>query len=111
MYVILEAKLNLSNSVVEKNLNIRYEINKKNNDLFCSITEEVKINYSDIIDFSFEKTIKYKSDGADTIPVFKAKWSKNVSNEFIDVQESKIKKWIKFKLTNDSFILNREIEL
>lgn len=87
------------------------EIKKKNNDLFRSITEEVKINYSDIIDFSFEKIIKYKSDGADTIPVFKAKWSKNVSNEFIDVQESKIKKWIKFKLTNDSFILNREIEL
>jgi uncharacterized membrane protein len=87
------------------------EINKKNNDLFRSISEEVKINYSDIIDFSFEKIIKYKSDGADTIPVFKAKWSKNVSNEFIDVQESKIKKWIKFKLTNDSFILNREIEL
>ena len=49
MYVILEAKLNLSNSVVEKNLNIRYEINKKNNELCSNINTvncSLKVNKS-----------------------------------------------------------------
>ena len=67
--------------------------------------------FEDIIDFSYEKTIDYSSNVNDTIPVFNAKWSKKVSEEFIENQELKIRKWINFKLSNDSFILTREIEL
>ena len=89
----------------------KLEKKEKINDLFNSIIEEIKINFEDIIDFSYEKTIKYNSNGIDTIPVFNAKWSKKVSEEFIENQELKIKKWINFKLSNDSFILIREIEL
>ena len=46
MYVILEAKLNFSNSVVDKNLNIRHEINKKNNE-FCSNINTVNCSLKD----------------------------------------------------------------
>ena len=81
------------------------------NDLINSIIEEIKINYDEIIDFNYEKIIKYNSEGVDTLPVFNAIWSKKVSEEFIDNQESKIRKWINLKLSNASFILTREIEL
>tara|TARA_B100000767_G_scaffold44047_1_gene38210 strand:+ start:119 stop:1612 length:1494 start_codon:yes stop_codon:yes gene_type:complete len=87
------------------------EKKEKINDLFNSIIEEVKINFEDLIDFSYKKTIKYNANGIDTIPVFNAKWSNKFSEEFIENQELKINKWINFKLSNDSFILTREIEL
>ena len=89
----------------------KLEKREKINDLFNSIIEEIEINFEDIIDFSYEKTIDYSSNVNDTIPVFNAKWSKNVSEEFIENQELKIRKWINFRLSNDSFVLTREIEL
>ena len=89
----------------------KLEKREKINDLFNSIIEEIEINFEDIIDFSYEKTIDYSSNVNDTIPVFNAKWSKKVSEEFIENQELKIRKWINFKLSNDSFVLTREIEL
>ena len=63
MYVILEAKLNFSNSVVEKNLNIRYEINKKNNE-FCSnintVNCSLKVNKSSETEKKYVKEIVIK---------------------------------------------------
>ena len=81
------------------------------NELFNSVIEEIRINYNDIIDFNYEKTIKYNSYGIDTIPVFNAKWSKKVSKEFIENQELKIRKWLNYRLSNDNFVLTREVEL
>ena len=76
-----------------------------------SIVEEIKINYDKVIEFNYEKTLKHNSEGIDTLPVFNAIWSKEVSEEYINNQELKIRKWINFKLSNDYFILTRQIEL
>tara|TARA_X000000368_G_scaffold387294_1_gene347901 strand:- start:349 stop:630 length:282 start_codon:yes stop_codon:yes gene_type:complete len=65
MYVILEAKLNFNNSVVDKNLNIRYEINKKNNE-FCSnintVNFSLKVNKSSKTENKYVKKIVIKLD-------------------------------------------------
>ena len=65
MYVILEAKLNFSNSVVEKNLNIRYEINKKNNELCSNINIvncSLKVNKSSKTENKYVNEIVIKLD-------------------------------------------------
>ena len=114
-----ELKYRDSIDLVNKNREIEIlkkkldKLEKKDNanDLINSIIVEIKINYDEIIDFNYEKIIKYNSEGVDTLPVFNAIWSKKVSEEFINNQESKIRKWINLKLSNASFILTREIEL
>ena len=116
---LFELKYRDSIDLVNKNREIEIlkkkldKLEKKDraNDLINSIIKEIKINYDEIIDFNYEKIIKYNSEGVDTLPVFNAIWSKKVSEEFIENQESKIRKWINLKLTNDSFILKREIAL
>ena len=96
--------------ILKKKLD-KFEYKEKNNSLINSIVEEIKINYDKIIEFNYEKTLKHNSEGIDTLPVFNAIWSKEVSEEYINNQELKIRKWINFKLSNDSFILTRQIEL
>ena len=96
--------------ILKKKLD-KFEYKEKNNSLINSIVEEIKINYDMIIEFNYEKTLKHNSEGIDTLPVFNAIWSKEVSEEYINNQELKIRKWINFKLSNDSFILTRQIEL
>ena len=86
----------------------RLEKKEKTNYLFSNINEEIKINYDAVIDFNYEKIIKYNVDKIDTITVFNVKWSKKVSQEFIENQELKIEKWLKFKLSNVPFVIKRQ---
>ena len=96
--------------ILKKKLD-KFEYKEKNNSLISEYVEEIKINYDKVIEFNYEKTLKHNSEGIDTLPVFNAIWSKEVSEEYINNQELKIRKWINFKLSNDSFILTRQIEL
>ena len=76
---------------------------------YNSIIKEIKISFDSIIDFY--KTVKHVDSDKDTISVFTAKWSKNISTDYIEIQEEKIRNLLKFKLTDSTFVLIRKIEL
>jgi len=65
MYVILDAKLKFSTSEIEKYLNIRYEINKKDIE-FCSnintVNSSLKVNNSSKTENKYVKEIVIKLD-------------------------------------------------
>jgi hypothetical protein len=65
MYVILDAKLKFCTSEIEKYLNIRYEINKKDIE-FCSnintVNSSLKVNNSSKTENKYVKEIVIKLD-------------------------------------------------
>ena len=69
---------------------------------YNSIIKEIKISFDSIIDFY--KTVKHVDSDKDTISVFTAKWSKNISTDYIEIQEEKIRNLLKFKLTDSTFV-------
>ena len=97
--------INKSNQIeiLTKKIN-RLEKIENNNFFYQSILDEVKFNYEDIEEFNYLMEISPN----DTIPVFTVKWSEDVLEQSIINQENKLKKWLFFKLSNESFELIRK---
>jgi uncharacterized hydrophobic protein (TIGR00271 family) len=97
--------INKSNQIeiLTKKIN-RLEKIENNNLFYQSILDEVKFNYEDIEEFNYLMEISPN----DTIPVFTVKWSEDVLEQSIINQEDKLKKWLFFKLSNESFELIRK---
>lgn len=97
--------INKSNQIdiLTKKIN-RLEKIENNNLFYQSILGEVKFNYEDIEEFNYLMEISPN----DTIPVFTVKWSEDVLEQSIINQENKLKKWLFFKLSNESFELIRK---
>ena len=97
--------INKSNQIeiLTKKIN-RLEKIENNNLFYQSILDEVKFNYEDIEEFNYLMEISPN----DTIPVFTVKWSEDVLEQSIINQENKLKKWLFFKLSNESFELIRK---
>jgi uncharacterized hydrophobic protein (TIGR00271 family) len=89
--------------ILTKKIN-RLEKIENNNLFYQSILNEVKFNYQDIEEFNYLMGIWPN----DTIPVFTVKWSEDVLEQNIINQEDKLKKWLFFKLSNESFELIRK---
>jgi disulfide oxidoreductase YuzD len=89
--------------ILTKKIN-RLEKIENNNLFYQSILNEVKFNYQDIEEFNYLMEIWPN----DTIPVFTVKWSEDVLEQNIINQEDKLKKWLFFKLSNESFELIRK---
>ena len=89
--------------ILTKKIN-RLEKIENNNLFYQSILDEVKFNYEDIEEFNYLMEISPN----DTIPVFTVKWSEDVLEQSIINQENKLKKWLFFKLSNESFELIRK---
>jgi len=75
---------------------------------FEELTQEVKINYENIDQFSYASLINTNFKKMDTINVFTVKWNDSLSNEKGREKDSKkLEKWLKLKLKLDTLVLKR----
>lgn len=69
---------------------------------FKDLSEEVKINYSNIETLEFSKVIKTNFTKIDTLPVFRVEWKAKTSTKQKKDELIKLEKWLKFKLKLDT---------
>jgi hypothetical protein len=75
---------------------------------FDDIAKEVKINYTNLEQFSYAIEIKTNFKKIDTIPVFEAKWNTSLEKEDAILKEKeKLEKWLKQRLSLDSLVVKR----
>ena len=75
---------------------------------FEELTQEVKINYENLDQFSYASLINTNFKKMDTINVFTVKWNDSLSNEKGREKDSKkLEKWLKLKLKLDTLVLKR----
>lgn len=75
---------------------------------FDDIAKEVKINYTNIEQFSYAIEIKTNFKKMDTIPVFEVKWNKSLEKEAAILNEKqKLEKWLKQRLSLDTMVVKR----
>ena len=75
---------------------------------FEELTQEVKINYENLDQFSYASLINTNFKKMDTINVFTVKWNDSLSNEKVREKDSKkLEKWLKLKLKLDTLVLKR----
>ena len=69
---------------------------------FKDLSEEVRINYSDIETFSYSNKITTDFTKTDTLPVINVRWKKEISNEERKEQMTRLATWLKFKMKLDT---------
>ncbi|WP_443632801.1 DUF389 domain-containing protein [Candidatus Marifrigoribacter sp. Uisw_064] len=69
---------------------------------FKSLTDEVKILYSDVESFSYSKRITTNFTKTDTLPVFYVTWNKDVKSKKKTEELIKLDKWLRFQLELDT---------
>lgn len=75
---------------------------------FDNIAKEVKINYTNLEQFSYAIEIKTNFTKIDTIPVFEVKWNKSLEKENAILDEKqKLEKWLKQRLSLDTLVVRR----
>ncbi|MGE5944258.1 MAG: DUF389 domain-containing protein [Flavobacteriales bacterium] len=75
---------------------------------FDDIAKEVKINYTNLEQFSYAIEIKTNFNKIDTIPVFEVKWNKSLEKEEAILKEKeKLEKWLKQRLSLDTMVVRR----
>ena len=75
---------------------------------FKELTEEVKINYETIEQFSYSSVINSNFTKMDTLSVFNVKWIDSTSNEASRKNDrAKLEKWLKLKLDLDTLVVKR----
>ena len=65
---------------------------------FKEISDEVKVNYSNISNLSFANTISTNFSKIDTIPTFNITWKQNINNRTKTADAEKIQKWLRLRL-------------
>lgn len=94
-------------SIKEKEDRIRLlesELSKfyKNVIPFKEVSEEAKINYTNLEQMSYYKEINTDFSKYDSISVFALKWNKKVNKKVKDQDEAKLKLWLKKRLDLDT---------
>ncbi|MCB0474883.1 MAG: DUF389 domain-containing protein [Flavobacteriaceae bacterium] len=94
-------------SIKEKEDRIRLlesELSKfyKNVIPFKEVSEEAKINYTNLEKMSYYKEINTDFSKYDSISVFALKWNKKVNKKVKDQDEAKLKLWLKKRLDLDT---------
>ncbi len=75
---------------------------------FEELTQEVKINYENLDQFSYASVINTNFTKMDTINVFSVKWNDSLSNEKGREKDSKkLEQWLKLKLKLDTLVVKR----
>lgn len=81
---------------------------ERNNIPFAELTQEVKINYENIEQFSYSNVIRSNYTKIDTISVFAAKWYDSLSTRDIIVKDKdKLERWLKVKLDLDTLVVKQ----
>lgn len=75
---------------------------------FDELTQEVKINYETIEQFSYAKVINSNFTKMDTVSVFSVKWVDSLAKEAVRKSDkTKLEKWLKLKLDLDTLVVKR----
>lgn len=75
---------------------------------FEELTQEVKINYETIEQFSYSSVINSNFTKMDTLLVFNVKWVDSLTNEAARTKDrDKLEKWLKLKLKLDTLVVKR----
>ncbi|MBN4084848.1 DUF389 domain-containing protein [Flavobacteriaceae bacterium AH-315-B10] len=75
---------------------------------FEELTEEVKINYENIEEFSYSNVITSNFNKIDTLLVFTVKWNDSLATEDIIVKDKdRLERWLKVKLNLDTLVVKR----
>ncbi len=69
---------------------------------FKEISDEVKVNYSNISNLSFANTISTNFSKIDTIPTFNITWKQNINSRTKNADAEKIQKWLTLRLKLDT---------
>ncbi len=76
-----------------------------NNIPFLKISEEAKINYEGLQKISFSNKITTNFSSVDTLVVFNVKWFDSISKDIINIEEIKLNKWLKTRLSLDTILV------
>jgi uncharacterized hydrophobic protein (TIGR00271 family) len=75
---------------------------------FDELTQEVKINYETVEQFSYSNVLNSNFSKIDTLSVFSVKWVDTLANEALRKKDKeKLEKWLKFKLNLDTLVVKR----
>jgi len=75
---------------------------------FEELTNEVKINYENIEQFSYSNEITSNFTKLDTLSVFTVKWNDSLATENIIIKDKdKLERWLKVKLNLDTLVVKR----
>jgi hypothetical protein len=81
---------------------------EKNYVEFPNLLEELKINYTDIKEFSYSNVLRSNFKSIDTLSVFYVKWSDSLIDEsLISAKSLQLEQWLKYKLNLDSIVIKR----
>ncbi|PWH83446.1 hypothetical protein DIS18_02515 [Algibacter marinivivus] len=81
---------------------------EKNYIAFDELTQEVKINYETIEQFSYANVINSNFKKTDTLSVFSVKWVDSLAKEELRKKDKeKLEKWLKLKLDLDTLVVKR----
>ncbi len=69
---------------------------------FKELSEEVRINYTDIETFSYSSKITTNFKKTDTLPVINIKWKKGISSKARREQMERLETWLKFRMKLDT---------
>ena len=86
------------------------ELNKfyKDQIPFKSVSEEAKINYDGIEKMSYAKKVVTDFSKIDSIAFFSIKWKDKMPKKELNMQEEKLKLWLKTRLALDTLKIIRE---
>ncbi len=72
---------------------------------FLKLSEEAKINYDGIEEIAFSNKVITNFKQVDTIPVFSVKWVDSIPKAKKELQQKKMKEWLKARLELDTLLL------
>jgi uncharacterized hydrophobic protein (TIGR00271 family) len=73
---------------------------------FEELTQEVKINYENIEQFSYSNVITSNFTKMDTLLVFTVKWNKeSTTQDIINKDKERLERWLKVKLNLDTLVV------
>jgi len=75
---------------------------------FEELSQEVKINYENVEQFSYSNVITSNFTKTDTLSVFTAKWYDSLANENLIAKDlDKLERWLKQRLSLDTLLVKR----
>ncbi len=75
---------------------------------FDELSKEVKINYRELLLFSYSKKVITNFTKTDTIPVFEVKWERKLNSRRRSENNEKLAIWLKFKLKLDTLLIEEK---
>ena len=101
---LIEGRDDFIRSKEERIMYLEKELRRtfKNRIPFDKISKEAKINYEELENLSYAKMVNTNFKTMDTITVFTLKWYDSIPKEKVDLQQVKLKKWLKTRLELDT---------